>query len=622
MSIPNESTRAGRRSAPGSAWRHVGADFKEVTSLLNARERAIGAALIVSTFVNALLNMSGIASIYPVIQLVLHPQALDRYPRIAGWLAALGVTGPDGALILFSLAAVVLVIVKNVYGLGHTYVLNLFCGRVGERVATSLLRDVVHAPYEWLSGQNASVLRDVVLLHVDIWARGALRSGLQLATDFMFLLLSAGLIVASAPLAGLVVSLVSIGIALAVMSLLRPMIIRAAESKRAAVKRAGVIATESISGGRDVRISGAGDYLVGKFVADLKRSMTADIRGRVLQVVPRMWIEIIAFGALIGFLLAAVWTETDRAQMTGLVALYGLISLQAIPAVTRLAVSAGAIQNGLLSVDEISSVRRSVPRAPAAEHADVRGPRDWRALSLEQVTFRYAKGGGAVIGPIDLQIERGRSIGIVGASGSGKSTLADLISGLLEPTSGRLALDGTTLAGDELTRWRNGVGFVAQTPYLLDAGLQENICFGAAAGRIEEGRLQAAVQASGLAALVNTLPGGLATIVGDRGLMLSGGQRQRVAIARALYRNADVLILDEATSALDSITEREVHAAIESLKGAVTLIVIAHRLSTVTDCDEIIVLDEGRIAERGSHAELMASGRRYRQMAELQSLTR
>jgi HlyD family secretion protein len=176
------------------------------------------------------------------------------------------------------------------------------------------------------------------------------------------------------------------------------------------------------------------------------------------------------------------------------------------------------------------------------------------------------------------------------------------------------------LAGEELARWRSAVGFVAQTPYLLDASLQENICFGAAGGHVDEARLQSAVQASGLAALVNALPKGLATRVGDRGLMLSGGQRQRVAIARALYRNADLLILDEATSALDSITEREVHAAVNSLKGAVTLIVIAHRLSTVTGCDELLVMDEGRVVERGSHAHLMATSQRYRQMAELQSI--
>ena len=207
---------------------------------------------------------------------------------------------------------------------------------------------------------------------------------------------------------------------------------------------------------------------------------------------------------------------------------------------------------------------------------------------------------------IHLRVAPGESIGIVGTTGAGKSTLVDVLLGLLPPTSGRVTIDGEDLAGRERA-WQNQVGYVPQDPYLLDETVRQNIAFGLPDASIDEHRLARACELAQLDEVVRELPDGLDTQIGEGGTRLSGGQRQRVAIARALFHDPAVLVFDEATAALDNYTEREVTRAIAALHGARTLIVVAHRLSTVQSCDRLIFLQDGRVAATGAYNELLGN---------------
>jgi len=232
---------------------------------------------------------------------------------------------------------------------------------------------------------------------------------------------------------------------------------------------------------------------------------------------------------------------------------------------------------------------------------------------FENVSYAYAPGSPPAVTGVDMTIQRGQSVGIIGPTGAGKSTLLDLLLGLIVPTDGRVLVDGRDIS--QITRaWQRQIGYVSQTPYLLDDSLWRNVAFGLPDDAVDEERLRLAVSAAQLDEVVEILPQGLDTTVGDRGARLSGGQRQRVAIARALYRNPAVLVLDEATAALDVETEREVTRAIESLHGTRTVIVVAHRLSTVRNCDRIIVLRDGRIAALGSYVELLTKDEDFRRL--------
>jgi ATP-binding cassette subfamily C protein len=285
-------------------------------------------------------------------------------------------------------------------------------------------------------------------------------------------------------------------------------------------------------------------------------------------------------------------------------ALFAYAGFRAVPSANRIMLNVGYLREG-----------RPYARAVAADFGTLRGTAarphgpeptvEFReSLACEHVTFAYEASAHRALHDVNLRIRRGESVGIVGPTGSGKSTLVDVLLGLLRPTSGRVLLDGDDLAGHERA-WQRLIGYVPQDPYLLDDTLRRNIAFGIPDALIDEQRLLRACTLAQLDDFVRQLPEALETSIGEDGVRLSGGQRQRIAIARALYQDPAVLVFDEATAALDNQTEREVTRAIAAVHGERTVIVIAHRLSTVAACDRLIFLQEGRIAAVGRYDDLM-----------------
>ena len=235
---------------------------------------------------------------------------------------------------------------------------------------------------------------------------------------------------------------------------------------------------------------------------------------------------------------------------------------------------------------------------------------------MEHVTYSYPNAAETALKDISLSIQRGQSVGFVGATGSGKTTMINVLLGLLRPKEGLITVDGQNVHNN-LRGWQNNIGYIPQSIYLLDDTIRHNVAFGVPEEDIDDEQVWTAIRAAQLDEHVKSLPDGIETFVGERGVRLSGGQRQRVGLARALYHNPDVLIMDEATSALDNETENHVMQALEALKGDRTIIMIAHRLSTVRDCDQLFFLKEGRIEARGTYDELCAIHGDFRRMAEV-----
>ncbi|CAG0998600.1 partial Multidrug resistance ABC transporter ATP-binding/permease protein BmrA, partial [Rhodocyclaceae bacterium] len=238
----------------------------------------------------------------------------------------------------------------------------------------------------------------------------------------------------------------------------------------------------------------------------------------------------------------------------------------------------------------------------------------WNLVELNSVCFSYPESQALVLDHLTLKIEAGQAYGVVGPSGAGKSTLVDIVAGLLFPTSGTILIDGKPLDPAPSKAWQRQIGYVAQSPFLIDATISENIAFGVPANQVDTARLEQAIEAADLADLIRSLPEGLETPLGERGLRLSGGQRQRLAIARALYDDVRLLILDEATSSLDNISEHSVQEAVARLRGRVTTITIAHRLTTIRNCDRIFVLEAGSLVSSGTYAELLERSSLFQSM--------
>jgi ATP-binding cassette subfamily C protein len=319
-------------------------------------------------------------------------------------------------------------------------------------------------------------------------------------------------------------------------------------------------------------------------------------------------------------LLVILLTLQGRAgvDVLPLLGLYAYAGFRMIPSANRILWRINEIRHGTSAVQQLYHDYRLLD-CSASDRRDAAGTARLPftdCLATEGVSYTYPGAARAALQDVHLTIRRGESIGIVGSTGAGKSTLVDTIIGLLQPDCGRVTVDNLDVQ-TRLRAWQRQIGYVPQSIFLADDSLRRNIAFGVPEAEIDDHRLQVAIGMAQLAAFVAALPAGLDTCVGERGIRLSGGERQRLGIARALYHEPEVLVFDEATSALDQGTEGEVMRAIEALHGKKTLLVIAHRLSTVRHCDRLIVLCNGRIIACGSFDTLMAHHPEFRTLAAL-----
>jgi ATP-binding cassette subfamily C protein len=333
----------------------------------------------------------------------------------------------------------------------------------------------------------------------------------------------------------------------------------------------------------------------------------------------RMGVETTFVCGLLG--VSLLLTLRGGAQALPLLGLFAYAGFRVIPASNRVMLYVAQLRYSRAWIHDLRADLTALPEPAAADGLDAEPIRFTRAIALDRVSYTYAGEGGPVLPPaepvlmdVSLAIAKGESLGVVGASGAGKSTLIDLLLGLLEPTAGRITVDGRDIAS-AMRSWRRHIGYVPQEPFILDDTLRRNVAFGVADREVDDRRVTAALRLAQLGDVVTTLPRGLDTMLGERGTRLSGGQKQRVAIARALYHEPEVLVFDEATSALDTPTERELIAALEALRGVKTLVVIAHRLTTVRRCDRLALLRDGRLAAVGPYEELLARDAGFREMA-------
>lgn len=361
---------------------------------------------------------------------------------------------------------------------------------------------------------------------------------------------------------------------------------------------------EGLGGVKDAKMRGCEEHFVEEF------SRHADTVARVCQrqafvfVVPRLWHELVGVAALCLLTLILRWQGKPLEAFIPTLGVFAAAGFRMLPSVNRLS---NALQLMNYWGPTVETTAAELAREKCVEPAGGGQALPFSdRIVLDGVGFAYEGSATRALDGVDLVVPHGSAVGIVGSSGAGKSTLVDVILGLLVPSEGRVFVDGVDLAGRE-RKWRRSVGYVPQSIYLCDDTIRANVAFGLAADEIDDEVVARAIRAAQLDEFVAELPDGLDTLVGERGVRLSGGQRQRIGIARALYHDPQVLVLDEATSALDTETERGVMQAVEALHGAKTLVIVAHRLSTVANCDVLYRLEKGCIVRSGSFLEVTRS---------------
>jgi ATP-binding cassette, subfamily B, bacterial PglK len=375
---------------------------------------------------------------------------------------------------------------------------------------------------------------------------------------------------------------------------------------------------EPLAGIKQIKALGVERFFVDAYLTQANRYGAVNLRNAFALQSLKPALEIVLMAGLLAPVTILLVEGAQLNRIVPVLIMFAAAFYRMLPSVIRWA---SALQNLRFSQPSIEIVHGDLATSDPAEarttQAAPAAPRRLqREIRLDKVGFRYEGADAVSVMGIDLVIRRGQSVGLVGPSGAGKTTLADLILGLLEPTEGTILIDGVPMPPG-IGPQPSLSGYVPQDSFLVNDTACQNVAPGSAAGDIDRRRVERAIDAASLGPLFKSRPDGIDTIVGDRGVRLSGGQRQRLAIARALYHDPDVLVLDEATSSLDSVTEAEVADAIQVLRGRKTLIVIAHRLSTVRNCDVLFYLEDGRLIDSGRFDELVARNAGFRLMAEV-----
>lgn len=592
--------------------------FRKVFSLLDAQERRRFWVLTVLMIFVALVEVAGVSSVLVLLNVLADPTTVDN-SRALSWLR--GVLGTESAF-SFQVALAVIVIVVVFGGLvikaGGTYAIIRYSFMRGSAISTRLLGAYLNRPYEWFLERNSAEIGKNVLSEVDGLTNRVITPLLRLTSNFILVIAMLSFLMVVDPFITILSAVTLGGFYVVIYLRLRGRLHQSGEDMMSALEQRYRTASEATGGIKDVKLMGLEPSYQTQFQKSSVRAARAVVRVGIMAELPRFVLEAITFGALLGLVLVLLFRNDGN--IAGIVPTLGIFAfsvMRLLPALQQTYHSMANIRGSTAALDLIAKdYGEAVHVAPTTAADAVRSMPVNTALELKDVVFRYASANRPALAGLDLTIPARTTVGLVGGTGAGKTTLVDLILGLLAPNSGEIVVDGTPVTETNRRAWQNSLGYVPQSIYLTDDTVAANIAFGVPKDQIDRAAMERAARAAALHDFAMAeLSDGYDTMVGERGIRLSGGQRQRIGIARALYRTPSLLIMDEATSALDNITERVVMEAVQNIRSDTTIILIAHRLTTVKDCDRIFLMEKGRIAASGTYDELVSGNATFRNMA-------
>lgn len=568
--------------------------LRKLWAHLSSRRRAqLGAAALL-LLVSSLAEVVSLAAVLPFLAVLTNPDTLWSKPLVQQWGLNLGITNAQGLLLPITFGFAAAAIISGAIRLLTLWLNGRLAAAIGSDWSCEVYRRTLYQPYEVHLARNSSDLIASMNIDVSIVIGQVLNPLLQLISSALIVLALVGTLLVIDWLvavgAGLVIGLVY-AVAIAGSSL--PL--QHLSQRQVMLNRQLIQALqEGLGAIRDVLLDGSQIYYAKTYREADQQLRRNQAKGSFLTIYPRLLMEPAGtvFLALLGYWLVL---HGGVARVLPLLGLLALAAQRMLPMAQKVYEGWAQIRNATQSLVKVLDLLAQP--LPPDTTLSLREPLSFgQSIALERIHFRYGSEFREVIQGIDLEIHRGDRIGLIGSTGSGKSTLVDLIMGLLKPTQGRILIDGDDIHQvGRIAAWKATIAHVPQSIYLADTSIIENIAFGIPKEQIQLKRVRQVAEQAQIASFIESTPDGYDTFVGERGIRLSGGQRQRLGIARALYKRAQVLVLDEATAALDNSTEQAVMESVEGLTRDLTIIIIAHRLSTVRRCDRIIKLEQGII---------------------------
>jgi ATP-binding cassette subfamily C protein len=593
-------------------WKLTLASFR----LLNSLERRQALGLVALTSLVGVIDILALASVMPAVAIIVEPEIFAKSGAF-GWLPDFFQVGQQDQLVYKIIATSGLLLFS-------ASALNLFLRRIGARfsvdiqtrMAYELMKSSLQAPIHWHLEQNSASL--VRFFHSDIvhWGRLFILRLIQMSQQILGMILPLALLFKVAP-AGAFFGVIIIGTAgWMIIRRVKPKLERAGIQSKWSTEGLVTFANNAVSGVRDIKLACRelqySEEFRNRFQVYAEAHAALNFWPQVQSVTLMLLGQISILTVAILLYMSGHSSGMIAAQM----ALIALVVSKVLPSVNGLLGSYSNFWNVLPWVQEVVKIHQDLRTVNQSSCSN--GPviwNDWESVRCEGVGFKYRGQTVPALDSVSCKFSRGGLYGVVGESGAGKSTLIDLLVGLHEPTEGRVLVDDQDLCECDIKSWHRQIGYVPQFPYLADGTVAENVLLDKPPAEMEEADVWEALELANLGEFIRGLPEGLSTPVGDRGVRLSGGQRQRLAIARALFQKPQLLVLDESTSSLDQIAESEIRTALEKLHGRITVIVIAHRMTTVQDCDEILFLSKGKLEAQGRYDELLEKHEGFQRLA-------
>lgn len=573
----------------------------DLVRILRGRERFRLALIAVGLALAALLEVVGVASVVPFLTLVGDPSAGGRIPYLAQIRGSLGLADDRTFLLATGAAALVAILTTSVVNAGLTFAQLLFTNLTGYGLARRLLARYIDRERLFFAHANSAELAKNVLSETDRLVTGVLTPITVIASRSFSALAVIVFLIFYAPRLALILGGGFGGLYVLLYLVMRLRLARIGARAVSDNERRYRVVQETFGALTELKLYGRAGTFAAAFDAPARAYAQATAASLLTGQLPRFVIESLAFGGVIVVVLFALAQGLDTAGLLPLLGLFAFAGYRMLPAFQNIFNAVAQLRFYLpavrVVVDELAGERVAPPRT--AERLPFA-----TALRLQGVRFDYAPDR-PTLHSLDLTIAAHTTVGLVGRTGSGKSTLIGLILGILTPTAGTITVDGRALDAHTLPAWQNRIGYVPQDVFLIDGTVAENIALGFPPEALDRAAMERAARLAGIHDVVMALEQGYESGVGERGVRLSGGQRQRLGIARALYHDPDVIVFDEATSALDGETEAAVMAAIGALSGQRTIILIAHRLTSLARADIVHVLEAGRLVASGAPADVL-----------------
>jgi ATP-binding cassette subfamily C protein len=593
--------------------------LKKLKAILPPKDKFKVVLLITLMLLAGLLEVISIGFLSGFIAGVANPDLILNNQYISNILAFLNISSERQILILGTTALIFVFLFKNIYLIAYKYVQARFIYNRYRSISARLFKIYMNVPFSFhLNRNSASLIRNVSAESRAI-ATNVMLPILQIATEFIMALSIIILLLTVQPL----ITLFTL-IALAVVSyffLKGTKKTMKRHGEKALQERQEIIKTvnEGIGGFKEVTLTNRKPWFITRFENSMLSLSKAEIFQQTTKQSVSPIIETIAIAGMLLIAFILLKQGNSLAVLSSTLALFALSIRRLLPAVNNIVAQYASLRYSAYSVDPIYQDLVDLEQYQNVESKKENKKNLKKStlkdkIEIKDLDFKYHENQSLILKDINLNIKQGQAIALVGSTGSGKTTLADLILGLLKPTQGKIKVDNKDIY-ENISAWQKNIGYIPQFIYLSDDSIKNNIAFGLEEAEVDSDKLQKAIEVAQLTDFIEQLPEKENTKIGERGIRLSGGQRQRIGIARALYDNPEILVMDEATSSLDNITERFIIEAIEKLKRNRTIIIIAHRLSTVKNCDQLYILKQGKIIDQGTYDELINKNKEFKDMS-------